>query len=67
MLTGIRLVDEPTQISQSVPEDRYRRNLKQDIKVAVDKFLDFKEELDRLHPNCAVFIEKLMQENIRRY
>ena len=64
MLTGSRLnacVEAPR------PDDRYSRNLKEDLKSAMDLLISFKESLEKLHPECSFLIEKLLQNSHNRY
>ena len=43
-----------------VPEC-YKRNFKDDLKTALDLFYKFKEDLDKLHPECIRLIDQLVQ------
>jgi len=63
MLTGMRFQQEACAIR---PDDRYSRNIKEDIKVAMDLLFQFKEGMEKLHPECSSLIEKLLQ-NPNRY
>ena len=53
-----------TQYSICAPEmpSNFKRDFKQDMKLALDLLLSFKEELDKLHPDCRVLISKILQE-----
>ncbi len=57
MLSGIRLDTAQCSIA---PEPRYQRNVKEDMKSAMDLLFQFKEGLEKLHPDCTRMIEKLL-------
>lgn len=39
----------------------WERDMQQDMKEAIDLLFKFKESLDKLHPECTRFIERMMQ------
>jgi hypothetical protein len=42
-------------------ENRYKRNEKEDIKLAIEHLYEFKKKLEELHPKATDVIEKLLQ------
>lgn len=64
MLTGIRL-HQMDCIAPKI-DDRYSRNVKEDMKTAMDLLFQFKEGMDNLHPECSVLIEMLLQNPNRQ-
>lgn len=42
-------------------DSTWDRNFKDDMHTALDLFYKFKEGLDKLHPECARNIERLLQ------
>lgn len=51
---------------QSLCEDRFMRNEREDMKAAIDALYEFKKKLSELHPNCTDFLENMLQQQ-RRY
>lgn len=47
------------------PDDRYSRNIKEDMKIAMDLLFQFKEGMEKLHPECSSLIELLLQNPSR--
>lgn len=41
-------------------EDRYSRNVQEDMKEAIDLLYKFKASLDKLHPDCIRLIEGIL-------
>lgn len=66
MLTGTRM-NSCAPVDMPRPDDRYSRNLKEDLKAAMDLLISFKESLEKLHPECIFLIEKLLQNTHNRY
>lgn len=66
MLSDIR----PSSVSQfaQVPppglqcavDDRFSRNVQEDMKEAIDLLFKFKASLDKLHPDCTRLIEGIL-------
>ena len=46
----------------TVPES-WKRNFKEDMKLAMDYLFELKEKLEKLHPECTRVVEKLMQQH----
>ncbi len=44
-------------------KDRWRRNEKEDLKLAIDYLYEFKKKMDELHPTCLDIIHKMLQNN----
>lgn len=59
MLTGMRFSQVDNMMIK--PDDRYSRDVKNDVRIAIDLLIAFKEELDKLHPECSQMIETLLQ------
>lgn len=50
--------------SQSVPVDfhnNWKRNEREDMKLAIEYLYEFKKKLSDLHPNCLSLIENMLQ------
>lgn len=58
MLSGIRMNQCDAMMPQ--PEPRFSRDLKEDMKSAMDLLFQFKQGLEQLHPDCTRMIEKLL-------
>jgi hypothetical protein len=58
MLSGIR----GNQCDSLAPmrDERFDRGLKEDMKTAMDLLFEFKQGLEKLHPDCVRIIEKLL-------
>lgn len=52
-------------VGQICREPRYDRNEKEDLKLALDYLWEFKEKLNKLHPNVTYTIERMLQFNNR--
>ncbi len=48
-------------------DDRYSRNPKDDLKEAIDLLWKFKEALDKLHPDCLMFMDRMLSSGNRPY
>lgn len=61
MLNSINC-NRPTQFKPEMisPDDRYSRNVKEDMKSAMDLIWTFKEGLDKLHPDCLCLVERML-------
>lgn len=44
-----------------LPDNRWSRDQKEDMKTAIDLLYKFKQDLDKLHPECTNIIEKMLQ------
>lgn len=66
MLTGMRL-NQVNVCPEIKPDDRYSRSIKDDMKIAMELLFQFKEGIEKLHPECSYLIEKLLQVNINRF
>lgn len=42
-------------------DDRWSRNLEEDLKKSVGLISEFKKELSKLHPECVTFVENMLQ------
>lgn len=60
MLSSMRSGNVPCVNFPQVDE-RWNRNMKDDMKKALDLLWQFKESLDQLHPDCTSIIEKMLQ------
>lgn len=49
-------------IPQPSGQVNYQRNLKDDLKTALDLLFEFKEKIDKLHPNTKEIIEQMLQK-----
>ncbi len=70
MLSDLRVGSPtPSQFAECirpVSDDRYSRNMQDDMKEAVDLLFKLKAGLDKLHPECTRLIEKMMGQ-VTRY
>lgn len=50
-------------ISAAIPSEpkTWQRNFKDDLKQAMEYLCEFKEKIDKLHPECARMIERMFQ------
>jgi hypothetical protein len=55
------------QVCAPKPDDRWQRDMKEDMKSAIDLLWKFKLDLDKLHPEVMMIIENMLQNNQRRY
>ena len=53
---------ECNRAMQPVSDPRYDRCFKNDIQEAVKLLCEFKEALEKLHPQCLFLIENMMQK-----
>lgn len=61
MLSDIRCqTAQVPSMPQICADDRYARNMEEDLKVAIELLFKFKAGLDKLHPQCTQLIEKMM-------
>lgn len=70
MLSQLRNFNPPAQMTtqQAVgicSDDRWSRNMQEDMKEAIDLVFRFKSALDKLHPDCLMIIEKMLSFNSR--
>lgn len=49
------------------PDDRWARNMQEDMKEAIDLAFKFKAALDKLHPECLTIIERMISLTPRNY
>lgn len=58
-----------TECVQSKPDDRYARNIKDDMLTALNLLFEFKEGMDKLHPECSAIVERLLENpnRVNRY
>ena len=61
MLSNMRFNTPCTAMPQV--DERWNRDMKDDMKKAIDILWKFKADLDQLHPECASIIEKMLQLN----
>lgn len=61
MLSNIRLNQACTEMPKV--DNRWNRDMKHDMKAALDLLWKFKEGLEELHPDCTNIIEKMLQQN----
>ena len=54
-------------IEKSACEDRWNRNMQEDMKEAIDLLFKFKASLDKLHPECLAIIERMISLPPRNY
>lgn len=54
-----------SQPAVSLSNDIYARDMQEDMVTAINLLFKFKQELDKLHPNCTSLIEDMLQR--RRY
>lgn len=66
MLSDIHVAQRDS-VCAPKPDDRWSRNIKDDMKEAIDYLFKFKESLDKLHPECTRVIEKMLQANRVNY
>lgn len=50
----------PEMANKLMCDDRYNRNVQDDMKEAIDLLYKFKAGLDKLHPDCTMFVEKML-------
>ena len=63
MLSQLRVNHSPSnsaQVSMPVMDDRWGRNMQEDMKEAIDLTFKFKAALDKLHPECMAIIERMI-------
>jgi hypothetical protein len=46
-------------------DNKYERDMKEDMKTAIDLLFKFKEGLDKLHPECVNLIQKMLNNSSR--
>lgn len=67
MLSQIRIQNARSDLvpvpSQFPVDDRWGRDMKEDMKTALDLVWKLKEGLDKLHPECIGIIEKMLSSN----
>ena len=72
MLSQLRNFNPPAQMTtqQAVgicSDDRWSRNMQEDMKEAIDLVFKFKAALDKLHPECLTIIERMISLTPRNY
>ncbi len=72
MLSDLQVNPRPAlnhvnQFAELRSDDRYSRNMKEDMKEAIDLLFKLKDGLDKLHPECIHMIEKMMACQNRTY
>ena len=62
MLSDLRASSAPSPSFSplQMPEDRYNRDMQEDMKTAIDLLFKFKAGLDKLNPECTRIIERMM-------
>ncbi len=55
------------QCAEIRPDDRWSRNMQDDMKEAIDLVFKFKAALDKLHPECLSIIERMISLSPRNY
>lgn len=56
----------PRQCAPSV-DNRWERNMQDDMKEAIDLTFKFKDALDKLHPECISIIERMISLSPRNF
>ncbi len=54
-------IGSPLSTTQCIRETRYDRDEEEDMKTALGLLYNLKKELDKLHPNCLMFVERVIQ------
>lgn len=70
MLSQLRNFNSPSMSAQCAmpsPDDRWNRNMQEDMKEAIDLVFKFKASLDKLHPECLTIIERMISLMPRNY
>ncbi len=68
MLSQLRNCTQQLNPSVEVrPDDRWSRNMQEDMKEAIDLVFKFKASLDKLHPECLAIIERMLSSTHRNY
>jgi hypothetical protein len=72
MLSELRLnsntgIDCSAQIPMPKLDDRWSRDMQEDMKAAVDLLFKFKAGLDKLHPECLRFMDNILRQPNPRY
>lgn len=68
MLSSIRTSNADIPMCAApLPDNRWNRNMKDDMKTAIDLLWKFKEELEKLHPECTHVLERLLANPNRPY
>jgi ribonucleotide reductase beta subunit family protein with ferritin-like domain len=49
------------------PDDRWSRDMQEDMKEAIDLVFKFKSALDKLHPECLTIVERMISLSHRNY
>ena len=60
-------MNAPMQCVAPKPDDRWSRNMQEDMKEAIDLVFKFKASLDKLHPECLTIIERMISLTPRNY
>jgi hypothetical protein len=55
------------QVEKNASDDKWSRNMQDDMKEAIDLLFKFRRDLDKLHPECMQIIENMLQRNHPRY
>lgn len=72
MLSELRLnsdsgINCSAKVPLPMPDDRWSRDMQEDMKAAVDLLFKFKAGLDKLHPECTRFMENILRQPNPRY
>lgn len=72
MLSQLRVnssptVPSPSQFAEVRVDDRWSRNMQEDMKEAIDLLFKLKAGLDKLHPECTNIIERMLSLPNQRY
>ena len=71
MLSQLRVASPASQYSPKecgiAPDDRWARNMQDDMITAIDLLFKFKAGLDKLHPDCLAIIERMVSLPNNRY
>lgn len=60
MLNQIICGSVDTSKTKIMCDNRYERDMQEDMKTAIDLLWKFKEGLQKLHPECEYFMQKMI-------
>ncbi len=56
-------IKRPTEAYESLKaQDTWNRNEKEDMKLAIEYLYEFHEKLSKLHPECTMHMNHMLQE-----
>ena len=61
MLNQFRSFETNKPCNVPMVDDKWARNIKEDMKTALDLVFKFCEDLDKLHPECKTIVDKMFQ------